>query len=135
LRVSAKAVFSKYSIQPDSPIDFGALIKGTKKSQVIILENKGTLSFKYFIHQAPSLEEKRGQRVAYSLLGVFKLWLLGISFSWHSFLQAQLTLGMFTVSPCSGSVAPWGQQKITVDCNAGPEGKCEEHLSIDVCGR
>ncbi|NXC37316.1 HYDIN protein, partial [Campylorhamphus procurvoides] len=132
--VSAKAVFSKYSIQPDSPIDFGALIKGSKKSQVIILENKGTLSFKYFIHQAPSLEENRPKGGLLLARGV-QVMAVRHQLLLALFLQAQLTLGMFTVSPCSGSVAPCGQQKITVDCNAGPEGKCEEHLSIDVCGR
>lgn len=51
------------------------------------------------------------------------------------FLQDHLTLGMFMVSPCSGSVAPWGQQKITVDCLAGQEGTCEEQLYIDITGR
>ncbi|XP_029814035.1 hydrocephalus-inducing protein-like [Manacus vitellinus] len=79
VRVSARAVYSKYSIEPASPIDFGAMVKGTKK--------------------------------------------------------AQLTVGMFTVSPCSGSIGPWGQQKITVDCNAGAEGKCEEQLYIDISNR
>ncbi|XP_032533061.1 hydrocephalus-inducing protein homolog [Chiroxiphia lanceolata] len=42
---------------------------------------------------------------------------------------------MFTVSPCSGSVSPWGQRKITVDCNAGAEGKGEEQLYIDISNR
>ncbi|XP_015472381.1 hydrocephalus-inducing protein-like [Parus major] len=42
---------------------------------------------------------------------------------------------MFTVSPCSGSIAPWGQQKITVECLAGQEGTCEEQLYIDIVGR
>lgn len=51
------------------------------------------------------------------------------------FLQSHLNLGMFTVSPCSGSIGPWGQQKITVDCFAGQEGKCEEQLYIDIPGR
>lgn len=51
------------------------------------------------------------------------------------FLQARLNLGMFTVSPCSGSISPWGQQKITVKCLAGQEGTCEEQLCIDITGR
>ncbi|NXV06800.1 HYDIN protein, partial [Cettia cetti] len=53
LRVSAKAVYSKFSIEPASPIDFGAMLKGTKTTQTVVLENKGTLDFKFRIHQAP----------------------------------------------------------------------------------
>ncbi|XP_068035150.1 hydrocephalus-inducing protein homolog [Anomalospiza imberbis] len=63
VRVSAKAVYSKYSIEPASPIDFGAVIKGTKKTQTVVLENKGMLSFKFRIRRAPkeasALESKR----------------------------------------------------------------------------
>ncbi|XP_032533063.1 hydrocephalus-inducing protein homolog [Chiroxiphia lanceolata] len=51
VRVSARAVYSKYSIEPASPIDFGAVVKGTKKSQVLIVENKGALNFKVLIRK------------------------------------------------------------------------------------
>ncbi|NXD43837.1 HYDIN protein, partial [Copsychus sechellarum] len=119
--VSATAVYSKFSIEPGPPIDFGAVVKGTKKTQTVVLENKGMLNFKFRIHQAPedasALESKSHQPLL------------------ELFLQDHLTVGMFTVSPCSGSIAPWGQQKITVDCLAGQEGICEEQLYIDITGR
>ncbi|XP_032533062.1 hydrocephalus-inducing protein homolog [Chiroxiphia lanceolata] len=51
VRVSARAVYSKYSIEPASPIDFGAVVKGTKKSHVLIV-NKGALNFKVLIRKA-----------------------------------------------------------------------------------
>ncbi|XP_071423974.1 hydrocephalus-inducing protein homolog [Pithys albifrons albifrons] len=201
--VSARAVFSKYSIEPASPINFGAMIKGTKKSQVLLLENTGMLSFRFFIRQAPQRkssqqeesappvrERKRStqsflfsctleaeesqlppsfftskpflslilglllghrfillcpgtgclgptgsQGMAYSLLGVLEVMALRHQPLLALFLQAALSVGMFTVSPCSGSIRPSGVQKITVDCNAGPEGKCEEQLYIDISGR
>ncbi|NWI93940.1 HYDIN protein, partial [Pitta sordida] len=113
IKVSARAMFSKYDIQPASSIDFGAMIVGTMKTQVFILENKGILNFKF--HILP--EMKRLQPLL------------------EFFLQTHLTLGMFTVSPCSGSIAPWGQQKITVECHAEPLGKCEQQLYIDISGR
>ncbi|NXS32541.1 HYDIN protein, partial [Pomatostomus ruficeps] len=135
VRVSAKAVYSKYSIEPASPMDFGALIKGTKKTQIVVLENKGMLSFKFRICQAPeevpalqgkgSKEEETGPSARQRSIAKKP----SIS------TQAQLNLGMFTVSPCSGSIAPWGQQKITVECLAGQEGTCEEQLYIDITGR
>ncbi|KAJ7406687.1 hypothetical protein WISP_132183 [Willisornis vidua] len=121
--VSARAVFSKYSIEPASPIDFGTMIKGTKKSQVLLLENTGMLSFRFFIRQAPQRKSSQQEESAPP-----------VRERKHS-TQAALSVGMFTVSPCSGSIGPSGLQKITVDCNAGPEGKCEEQLYIDISGR
>lgn len=63
VRVSAKAVYSKYSIEPASPINFGIMLKGTKKTQTVVLENKGTLNFRFHIRQAPknasALESQR----------------------------------------------------------------------------
>ncbi|NXH84437.1 HYDIN protein, partial [Edolisoma coerulescens] len=128
VRVSAKAVYSKFSIEPASPINFGAMIKGTKKTQSVVLENKGMLSFKFCIHQAPkdapALESKRYEKPCTTLAPLLEL-----------LLQDHLDLGMFTVSPCSGSIAPWGQQKITVECFAGQEGTCEENIYFDITSR
>ncbi|OWK49686.1 Hydrocephalus-inducing [Lonchura striata] len=63
LRVSAKAEYSKCSVEPASPINFGAMVKGTRKTLMVVLENKGTLNFKFCIRQAPeeasALESKR----------------------------------------------------------------------------
>ncbi|XP_062355723.1 hydrocephalus-inducing protein homolog [Cinclus cinclus] len=130
VRVTAKAVYSKYSIEPASPINFGAMLKGTKKTQTVLLENKGMLNFKFHILQAPedasalaSKSSNQGESAA--LASKLK----------SSSSQGYLSLGMFTVSPCSGSVAPWGQQKITVECLSGQEGTCEEQLYIDITGR
>ncbi|XP_059337753.1 hydrocephalus-inducing protein homolog [Ammospiza nelsoni] len=135
LKVSAKAVYSKYSIEPASPINFGAMIKGTKKSQTVVLENKGMLHFKFCIRQPPedaSTSERKSSKEGESAPLAARLSPARKS---SSFTQSHLNLGMFTVSPCSGSIGPWGQQKITVDCFAGQEGKCEEQLYIDIPGR
>ncbi|XP_054152184.1 hydrocephalus-inducing protein homolog [Melozone crissalis] len=135
LKVSAKAVYSKYSIEPASPINFGAMIKGTKKSQTVVLENKGMLHFKFCIRQPPedaSTSERKSSKEGESAPLAARLSTARKS---SSFTQSHLNLGMFTVSPCSGSIGPWGQQKITVDCFAGQEGKCEEQLYIDIPGR
>ncbi|NXQ65058.1 HYDIN protein, partial [Anthoscopus minutus] len=135
VRVSAKAVYSKYSIEPASPIDFGAMIKGTRKTQTFVLENKGMLSFKFHIRQAPedasSLESKSSKQGELAPLATKR----SAGRKSSSSTQGHLNLGMFTVSPCSGSISPWGQQKITVECLAGQEGTCEEQLFIDIMGR
>ncbi|NXI76693.1 HYDIN protein, partial [Rhipidura dahli] len=128
VRVSAKAVYSKYNLQPASCVNFGAIIKGTKKTQVIMLENKGMLHFKFRIHQAPkdaqALQRKRYEKPCPTLSPLSEL-----------FLQGHLSLGVFTVSPCSGSIAPWGQQKITVECFTGQEGPFEETIYFDILCR
>ncbi|NXD51185.1 HYDIN protein, partial [Corvus moneduloides] len=131
VRVSAEAVYSKYSIQPASPINFGAIVKGTRKTQTVILENKGMLSFKFRILQAPkdapALQRERYEKPCTTRERHQPLLEL--------FLQGHLSLGTFTVSPCSGSIAPWGQQKITVECFAGQERTCQEHVYFDITNR
>ncbi|CAN8186518.1 unnamed protein product, partial [Coccothraustes coccothraustes] len=149
IRVSAKAEYSKYSLVPASPTDFGAMIKGTKKSRTVVLKNNGTLSFNFRIRQAPKLasaleskSSKEGEsapsatkhskgrksgsstQVAISHQALLEL-----------FLQSHLSLGMFTVFPCSGSVRPSGMQLIRVECLAGQEGTCEEQIYIDIMDR
>lgn len=63
VRVSAKAVFSKYSIYPASLINFGAMMNGTRKTCTFTLENEGILDFKFLIYRAdqdvPVLPRKR----------------------------------------------------------------------------
>ncbi|XP_064242784.1 hydrocephalus-inducing protein homolog isoform X2 [Passer domesticus] len=135
VNVSAKAVYSKYSIEPASPINFGAMIKGTKKTQTVVLENKGMLNFKFYIRQAPeetSTSESKSSKQGESAPLATKQ---STARKPSSLTQSHLSLGMFTVSPCSGSISPWGQQKITVECLAGQEGTCEEQLYIDIPGR
>ncbi|XP_072790628.1 hydrocephalus-inducing protein homolog [Taeniopygia guttata] len=134
VKVSAKAEYSKYSIEPASPIDFGAVIKGTKKSQAVVLENKGALNLKFRVRRAPELasaSESKSLKQGESAASATKT----SSRKSSSLSQGHLNLGMFTVSPCSGSIRPWGQQKITVECLAGQEGTCEEQLYIDIPGR
>ncbi|NWT76166.1 HYDIN protein, partial [Prunella himalayana] len=135
LRVSATAEYSKYSIEPASPINFGAMIKGTKKTRTLVLKNKGMLNFKFHIHQAPELasaSESKSSKQEESAPSATKH---STGRKLSSLTQSHLNLGMFTVSPCSGSIGPWGQQLITVECLAGQEGTCEEQLYIDITGR
>ncbi|XP_031978071.1 LOW QUALITY PROTEIN: hydrocephalus-inducing protein homolog [Corvus moneduloides] len=135
VRVSAEAVYSKYSIQPASPINFGAIVKGTRKTQTVILENKGMLSFKFRILQAPkdapALQRESSKQGESALLAPKR----SVGRRSRAVTQGHLSLGTFTVSPCSGSIAPWGQQKITVECFAGQERTCQEHVYFDITNR
>ncbi|NWV78315.1 HYDIN protein, partial [Dasyornis broadbenti] len=134
LNVSARAVYSKYSLEPASPIDFGVMIKGTKKTQTVVMENKGLLPFKFRIYQACTDESTLESSKEEASTPLARKRSAGGRSSFST-TQAQISLGMFTVSPCSGSIAPWGQQKITVECLAAQEGTSEEQLYIDITGR
>ncbi|XP_069735049.1 LOW QUALITY PROTEIN: hydrocephalus-inducing protein homolog [Phaenicophaeus curvirostris] len=130
VKVSARAVFSKYSISPASFISFGVMLKGTRKTRTFAIQNKGIVAFKFSIqaqskpsaHQlksnAPKNEDSNTKRKT-------------------SLKQdlAYVTLGMFTVHPGYGSIPPGGHQTITVECHAVSLGKHQEHLSIDIQDR
>ncbi|NXL46323.1 HYDIN protein, partial [Podilymbus podiceps] len=149
VRVSAKAVFSKYSIYPASLISFGALMNGTRKTCTFVLQNKGVLDFKFVIYRAeqdaPVLPRKSAHQMKSARSreseNLSKM-APSVKQSKHSlqkdanpFLQARFTLGMFTVYPGFGSIPPGGQQMIMVDCYAEPLGTCKEHLRIDISDR
>ncbi|NXT87516.1 HYDIN protein, partial [Anhinga rufa] len=149
VRVSAKAVFSKYSIYPALLINFGAMMNGTRKTCTFTLENKGILDFKFLIYRAdqdaPVLPRKSAHLMKSArshesenvskMAPSVKQSKQSLQKDANPFVQARFTLGMFTVYPGFGSIPPGGQQTITVDCYADPLGTCKEHLSIDVSDR
>ncbi|NXS93719.1 HYDIN protein, partial [Jacana jacana] len=146
VKVSAQAVFSKYSIAPASLINFGAMMNGTRKTCAFTLENKGILDFKFFIYLAdqdsPVLAKKRKKSVPSQdsenfskVTPLAKQSKFSGQKDTNPFVQARLTMGMFTVYPGFGSIPPGAQQMITVDCCAEPLGTCKEYLSIDISDR
>ncbi|NXK09844.1 HYDIN protein, partial [Herpetotheres cachinnans] len=149
VRVSAKAVFSKYSIYPASLLSFGAMMNGTRKTCTFTLENKGILDFKFLIYQADQdasgLRRKSGHQMKSARSDEsenLSKTIPSAKQSKHSLqkdanplMQARFTLGMFTVYPGFGSIPPGSQQMITVDCHAESLGTCKEHLRIDISDR
>ncbi|KAM6252821.1 hydrocephalus-inducing protein homolog [Porphyrio hochstetteri] len=147
VRVSAKAVFSKYSIYPAS-LNFGAVTSGTRKTCTFTLENKGDLDFKFLIRRpeqdpvrrksaqlpesAHPPENVNVRRTSTSSIRQNRLLLQKDT---NPLMQTHLTVGMFTVYPGVGSIPPGGQQVITVDCYARLLGTCKESLSINIKNR
>ncbi|NWS72026.1 HYDIN protein, partial [Crotophaga sulcirostris] len=143
VRVSAKAVFSKYSIYPASFINFGVMLNSTRKTCTFTLENKGILDFKFLIypalprtsaHQMKSARSHESEDLRKMSPSV-KQSKSSLQQDANPLMQARFTLGMFTVYPGFGVIPPGGQQMITVDCYAEPLGTCKEHLSIDISHR
>ncbi|NXU58594.1 HYDIN protein, partial [Turnix velox] len=140
VKVSAKAVFSKYSISPASLISFGAMVSGSRRTCPFTLENKGVLDFKFSICQAEqdlSALPKERDSICQDNENLNKMTLTNKQSkqSLQKDMQARLTLGMFTVYPGFGSIPPGAQQMIMVDCHAEPLGTCKEHLAIDISDR
>ena len=52
VKVSAKSIFSKYTINPGSEINFGAVTVNTKKSRTFVIENKCEFDFRFTISKA-----------------------------------------------------------------------------------
>ncbi|KAK0151856.1 Hydrocephalus-inducing [Merluccius polli] len=50
-------------------------------------------------------------------------------------ILSRQTIGVFTVSPCSGCLQPGGHQVVTVDCGAEQLGAWSECLAIDISDR
>ncbi|CAM9160290.1 unnamed protein product [Bubo scandiacus] len=137
VRVSAKAVFSKNSIYPASFISFGAPVNGSRKTCTFMLENKGTLNFKFLIHRTDhnaALSPRKSENLSKMTPSVKQSKHL-LQKDANPFMQAHFTLGVFTVYPGSGSIPPVGQQVIMVDCYTKGLGTCKEHLSIDISNR
>ncbi|XP_030138182.4 hydrocephalus-inducing protein homolog isoform X2 [Taeniopygia guttata] len=135
VKVSARAEYSKYSIEPASPTDFGTMIKGTRKTRTLVMKNKGTVNFKFHIRQAAegaAALESKSSKQGESAPSATEL---STGRKSSSSTQGHLNLGMFRVSPYSGSIRPWGQQLITVECLARQEGTYEEQLYFDITGR
>ncbi|NWU95982.1 HYDIN protein, partial [Upupa epops] len=144
VRVSAQAVFSKYCLYPPSLINFGSMTNGTKKTCTFTLENKGMLDFKFLIYRAeqeasalpgksaPHSQESENLSKTTPSAKQSKQ---SLQRDTNTLMQARLILGMFTVYPSFGSISPGGQQMITVDCHAEPQGMCKEHLAIDISDR
>ncbi|KAM3664992.1 hydrocephalus-inducing protein homolog [Ammospiza maritima maritima] len=135
VRVSAEAEYSKYSIVPASPTDFGAMIVGTRKTRSVVLKNIGMANFTFCIRQTPKLAcalESKSSKQRKSAPSATKC-STGKESSFST--PSHLNLGAFTVSPCCGSIRPCGLQVIKVECLAGQEGTCEQQLYIDIMGR
>ncbi|KAM6253129.1 hydrocephalus-inducing protein homolog [Porphyrio hochstetteri] len=146
VRVSAKAVFSKYSIYPAS-LNFGAVTSGSRKTCTFTLENKGDLDFKFLIcrpeqdpvrrksAQLPESAHPPGNVNVRTSTSSIRQNRLLLQKDTNPLMQTHLTVGMFTVYPGVGSIPPGGQQVITVDCYAKLLGTCKESLSINIKNR
>lgn len=49
IKISARSVYSKYTVSPVSDINFGAILVNTKKTRIFAVENQGEFDFRYSV--------------------------------------------------------------------------------------
>ena len=157
IKVSAKAVFSKFGLSPPTGINFGAMTVNTKKQCTFVLENCGEFDFKYAIVAADGSQKKQAARPGRassrardgqesfqtsSLLkveggrggGKSKTEVTSIRTEVVSTTQ-RLVLGIFTIQPATGTIPAGQSTEIKVDCTADRPGKQAIALLIEVSDR
>ncbi|XP_070763174.1 hydrocephalus-inducing protein homolog [Enoplosus armatus] len=147
IKVSVKSVFSRYKITPACDMNFGPLVYGSKKSQSFSIENIGVFETPFTICRMitdpappgrPGGPGKKMPRESHSGRPTgagSKVRRESFQKDTGSVTQNRLTVGVFSVSPCTGSLQPGSQQVVTVDCVAEQLGNWNQGLLIDISGR
>uniref|UniRef100_A0A8D3BS88 HYDIN axonemal central pair apparatus protein n=1 Tax=Scophthalmus maximus TaxID=52904 RepID=A0A8D3BS88_SCOMX len=126
IKVSVHAVFSRYKITPVCDINFGPLVFGSKRSQSFTIENNGFFEFRYSICNMVAETALIGSGASHK----------GRRESVQRDNHAnRLSLGIFSVAPCLGTLQPGTQQVVTVECAAEQLGCCNQGLLIDISDR
>nr|CAH8857992.1 unnamed protein product [Trichobilharzia regenti] len=136
IKVSVRAVFSKFTISPAKDINFGSLILNNYKSRQLIIENNGDYEFRFSIIRMSRMFELMTAREAHmnkEIVGAGKHKMSDPTML--SSPQARLQQGFFTLAPASGLIPPGNAQIITVDCMANSQDLCEEELTIEITDR
>ncbi|XP_071313817.1 hydrocephalus-inducing protein homolog isoform X2 [Trachinotus anak] len=146
IKVSVESVFTRYKIIPACDINFGPLVYGCKKSQSFTIENNGVFETRFSICRMitdpallgrPGVSGKKIPQESHSGRPTGA----GSKVRRESFqkdiniIQNRLTMGVFSVSPCTGSLQPGCQQVVTVDCVAEQLGNWNQGLIIDISDR
>ncbi|TPX54724.1 hypothetical protein PhCBS80983_g05802 [Powellomyces hirtus] len=145
VKLSARAVFSKFSILPVRDLNFGALVHGTKATRQFIIENLGEFDFRYSIYKlvAAVMETKavgktRANSRASRAGGRTSPPPASKVVNKREIPTKQgdtLNFGAFTVSPTSGFVAAGQKQPIVVEFHSDTPGSFDEIAAVDITDR
>ncbi|XP_060779913.1 hydrocephalus-inducing protein homolog [Neoarius graeffei] len=151
INVSVQCLYSKYNIHPANGINFGLVVYGSRKTQTITLENRGEFEICFTISRMfkdlPVSGQKRGidKRASRESNSARQLH-SAIKLRWSDPIQkdnikdsipsqTHLSVGLFSLSPCFGTLPPGAQQVVTVDCVAEQVGCWEQCLVVDITDR
>ncbi|KAJ3036631.1 hypothetical protein HDV00_002527 [Rhizophlyctis rosea] len=143
VKLSARAVFSKFTILPVRDLNFGALIHGTKATRFFTIDNTGEFDFKYSVYKmlAGTTDSKFGSKLRTNS----RASRTGRSSSPPGSKVADkkiqtkpgdaMNFGAFTIYPTSGSVQAGSKQQITVEFHPETPGSFEEIAAVDISDR
>lgn len=151
VKMSARVVFSKFSVLPVRDLNFGALLHGTKGSRQFVIENLGEFDFKYSIYKIlqGTLDARNKQKNKVAHLNNNPAANNSKStrapspppqkvVNRREFVGKQAdaaNFGAFTVFPTSGSCPAGQKQQITVEFHPEVPGSYEEIIAIDISDR
>ncbi|KAM6936867.1 hydrocephalus-inducing protein homolog [Xenentodon cancila] len=135
-----------YKISPLCNINFGPLVYGCKKNQSFTIQNNGVVKMEFTISPVttdpavkpePGSSDKTidGDNISARLTGECLKAIQPSSLRDPSIPQNHLTVGVFTVSPCTGSLQPGSKQLVTVECAADQLGTRNTCLLINISDR
>ncbi|XP_034061831.1 LOW QUALITY PROTEIN: hydrocephalus-inducing protein homolog [Gymnodraco acuticeps] len=148
INISVKSVFSRYKITPACDINFGPLVYGYKKTESFTIENNGTFETRYSVCRlitdatspgkqggpAKKSQSERATGATGATGATSKVRRESIQRD-LSITQNRFTMGLFSVSPCNGSLHPGSQQVVTVECVSDQLGSWNQGLLIDISDR
>ncbi|KNC96691.1 uncharacterized protein SPPG_07904 [Spizellomyces punctatus DAOM BR117] len=144
VKLSARAVFSKFSILPVRDLNFGALVHGTKATRQFIIENLGEFDFRYSIYKlvAALTDNKLGGKTRTNSRAS-KTGGRATSPPSSKIMSRKdvikqgdtLNFGAFAIFPTSGVVSAGQKQPITVEFHSETPGSFEEIAAIDISDR
>lgn len=133
IKLSARAVYSKFSIMPVRDLNFGSLVHGIKGTRHFVIENLGEFDFKYSIYKMTQgmMDGKGAKGKGKGRPGSPP----GASRSPVKLNVKQTdaaNFGSFVVFPTSGICQGGQKQQITVEFNPENPGCFEEVVAIDI---
>ncbi|KAJ3106206.1 hypothetical protein HDU97_006839 [Phlyctochytrium planicorne] len=143
VKLSARAVFSRFSILPIREVNFGALVFGTKLTRQFTVENQGEFDFRFSIYKiihgtndnrpngklrTNSRPSKNGRAISPPTQKIMNRKELVKQADAANF-------GAFTVFPTNGIVAAGTKMQITVEFHSDTPGSFEEIVAIDISDR
>ncbi|XP_075242911.1 hydrocephalus-inducing protein-like isoform X4 [Convolutriloba macropyga] len=155
IKVSVRAIFSRFKISPSHDLNFGPICSGQRKQKFFTIENLGEFDFKYNITRAVSKEDqllsdkkgKRGAKVETARsrdASVSSKATLNPKGGKKSDVnnpaqpnagQFKLSMEAFNLSPAFGFVLTGTQQVIQVEAYGDSIGHFEEELLLDISDR
>jgi hypothetical protein len=141
VKISVRAVFSKFSVLPVRDLNFGALVHGTRPSKQFVIENSGEFDFKYSIFKLiarvnDQKNVKPTSKMSSKVRALSPPPTSKIMNKKDALKQGDVvSFGSFSVFPTNGIIQTGSKQIITVDFHADVAGIHEEIIGIDITDR